>query len=96
MYFSTAGIRGFAISCLFSLLIQHAIGTTFKNPLKTPNGSDPFMVYTAGYYHLLTTTWTDIEITRATTLEGLKTAKPTVVWTDTTASRAGNFWAPGQ
>lgn len=52
------------------------------------------MVYTGGAYYLLTTTWTDIEITTATTLEGLKTAKPKVVWTDTTASRAGNFWAP--
>lgn len=96
MYFFSIGLRGFEISCLFCLLIRYVAGTTFKNPLKNPNGSDPFMVYTAGHYHLLTTTWSDIEITRATTLEGLKTATPTVVWTDTTASRAGNFWAPGQ
>ncbi|KAI5843455.1 glycosyl hydrolase [Morchella snyderi] len=93
MLFSV-GLRGFAVSCLFSFVAQLSTGATFTNPLKETNGSDPFMVYTAGYYHLLTTTWTNIEITRATTLEGLKTATPTVVWIDTTSSRAGNFWAP--
>ncbi|KAJ7442291.1 Arabinanase/levansucrase/invertase [Mycena latifolia] len=41
----------------------------FANPVKSPNGSDPFM------------------ITRATTIAGLKTATPKVVWTDSTASR---------
>jgi GH43 family beta-xylosidase len=75
------------------LAVVHA--ATFTNPLKNPNGSDPHIVYTGGYYYLTTTTWTNIQITRATTLGGLKTATPTTVWTDSTTSRAGNFWAPG-
>lgn len=52
------------------------------------------MVYTGGYYYLMTTTWTDLEITRATTLEGLKTGDKKTVWTDTTSSRCCNVWAP--
>jgi GH43 family beta-xylosidase len=57
--------------------ISHA--DTYSNPIRAVQGSDPFVVYTGGYYYLLTTTWVDVEITRATTLEGLKTATPKVV-----------------
>lgn len=67
---------------------------TFQNPIKQTDGSDPFMVYHEGYYYLTTTTWTNIQITRATTIAGLKTATPKVVWTDSTASRCCNIWAP--
>ncbi|KAG6906416.1 hypothetical protein DXG01_014053 [Tephrocybe rancida] len=35
---------------------------------------------------LMTTTWTSIQITRATTIAGLKTASPKVVWTGSTVS----------
>ncbi|KIY66548.1 glycoside hydrolase family 43 protein [Cylindrobasidium torrendii FP15055 ss-10] len=66
----------------------------FTNPIKTKDGSDPFMVYHEGYYYLTTTTWSNIQITRATTVGGLKTATPKVVWTDSTASRCCNMWAP--
>ncbi|KAF8748704.1 Glycosyl hydrolases family 43 [Rhizoctonia solani] len=38
----------------------------FTNPLKTKDGSDPFMVYSNGYYYLTTTSWSNIQITRAT------------------------------
>ncbi|RPA99471.1 arabinofuranosidase [Choiromyces venosus 120613-1] len=76
------------------LCVGFATGATFSNLLKNPNGSDPYMVYTGGYYYLTTTTWTNIQLTRATTLAGLKTATPVTVWTDSAASRAGNFWAP--
>ncbi|KIO29051.1 glycoside hydrolase family 43 protein, partial [Tulasnella calospora MUT 4182] len=62
----------------------------FTNPIKNPNGSDPFMVYDGGYYYLLTTTWTNVQITRATTVTGLKTATPKVVWTDSTSTRCCN------
>ncbi|QRV80648.1 glycoside hydrolase family 43 protein [Ceratobasidium sp. AG-Ba] len=68
--------------------------SAFTNPLKNPNGSDPFMVYSNGYYYLMTTTWSNLQITRATSMAGLKTAQPKVVWTDTTASRCCNMWAP--
>jgi hypothetical protein len=43
---------------------------------------------------LTTTTWTNIQITRATTINGLKSATPKVIWTDSTASRCCNIWAP--
>ena len=52
----------------------------FTNPVRNPGGSDPFLVYTGGYYYLMTTTWTDIEIARSTTIEGLKTATKKVVY----------------
>ncbi|KAF8251656.1 glycoside hydrolase [Wilcoxina mikolae CBS 423.85] len=92
MFFNAPRILGLLLTTLLS--IQFASGATYQNPLKSPNGSDPFMVYNNGFYYLLTTTWTNIQITRSTTLGGLKTATPKVVWTDSTPSRSGNFWAP--
>ncbi|KAF8719199.1 Glycosyl hydrolases family 43, partial [Rhizoctonia solani] len=71
--------------------------SAFTNPLKTPNGSDPFMVYSNGYYYLMstaTTTWGNLQISRATSMAGLKTATPKVVWTDGTTSRCCQMWAP--
>ena len=81
---------------LFSLVafVTYFQCTTYTNPLKNPNGSDPFLVYTGGYYYLLTTTWTDVEITRATTLDGLKAGEKKTVWTDKTSNRCCNVWAP--
>ncbi|KDN39264.1 hypothetical protein RSAG8_08899, partial [Rhizoctonia solani AG-8 WAC10335] len=66
----------------------------FTNPIKATDGSDPFMVYSNDYYYLTTTTWTNIQITRGTSMAALKTATPKVVWSDTTASRCCNMWAP--
>jgi GH43 family beta-xylosidase len=68
--------------------------TTYTNPIRNPEGSDPFIVYTGGYYYFLTTTWTDVEISRATTLEGLKTSTKKVVYSTTTADRCCNVWSP--
>jgi len=76
---------------VFVVLCQAA---NFTNPLKNPNGSDPFIVYTGGYYYLTTTTWDNIQITRAKTLGGLKGGENKIVWRDSTASRTGHFWAP--
>ncbi|PVF99261.1 Arabinanase/levansucrase/invertase [Serendipita vermifera] len=52
------------------------------------------MVYHEGYYYLTTTTWNNIQITRATTINGLKSAAPKVIWTDSNPSRCCNMWAP--
>ncbi|KAA8641333.1 uncharacterized protein ATNIH1004_002001 [Aspergillus tanneri] len=60
---------------LSALLLRAAHTGTFTNPLKDPNGSDPFVVYVEGHYYLTTTAWSNVQITRATTLEGLKTGK---------------------
>ncbi|KAJ6591563.1 Arabinanase/levansucrase/invertase [Mycena vulgaris] len=80
---------------LFVLASQVLSGVGFSNPIKSPNGSHPFMVFHEGFYYLTTTTWTNIQITRAMTITGLKTAVPKIVWTDSTASRCCNVWAPG-
>ncbi|KAH6620207.1 glycosyl hydrolase [Boeremia exigua] len=67
---------------------------SFSNPLKRTDGSDPHIVWTGGYYYLMVTTWTNLQITRAKTIEGLKTGEKKVVWTDTNTSRNANMWAP--
>ncbi|KAF2279821.1 uncharacterized protein EI97DRAFT_371165, partial [Westerdykella ornata] len=59
----------------------------FTNPLMNPNGSDPFIVYNQGYYYLTMTTWTDIQITRSKTLEGLKNSERKTVWKDNNNTR---------
>ncbi|KAH6646680.1 glycosyl hydrolase [Truncatella angustata] len=72
----------------------HALVAGFTNPIKTYNGSDPQMVYYDGMYYLTSTSWTDVEITSAATIEGLKTATPQVIYTDNTTERSANWWAP--
>jgi hypothetical protein len=87
-------LRSIAV-CLWTVtgLVQAA---NFTNPLKDPNGSDPFIVYDGGYYYFTTTTWTDVQITRAKTLEGLKTGERKTVWKDDNALRCCQVWAPGE
>ncbi|KAG8959977.1 hypothetical protein FRC03_007241 [Tulasnella sp. 419] len=67
---------------------------TFKNPIKSYDGSDPHMVYDNGYFYLLTTTWTNVQIARATSINALKSASPKVVYSDSTSTRCCNVWAP--
>lgn len=88
MFWLIAGIVGalcFPLACGVS---------TFTNPLKNPNGSDPFIVHDSGFYYMTTTTWNNVQLTRATTIGGLKTAAPVTVYSTTTASRCCNVWAP--
>lgn len=66
----------------------------YTNPLRNPGGGDPQITYTGGYYYLISTEWDNLQLSRATTLEGLKKATPKVIYTDNNPSRAGNFWAP--
>lgn len=77
-----------SLSCLLGLT------TAWYNPIRNPGGSDPFLVYTGGYYYLLTTTWTDVEIARATTIAGLEAATKKSVYSTSTASRCCNVWSP--
>ena len=67
---------------------------SFSNPMKKADGSDPHIAYNVGYYYMMTTTRTNLSITRANTLGGLKTGKRKVVWTDTNANRCCDMWAP--
>jgi hypothetical protein len=76
------------------LALSSVVGAaSFSNPLKKTDGSDPHIVYTGGYYYLMTTTWTNLKITRAKTIDGLKTGETRTVWTDTNANRNANMWA---
>lgn len=77
-----------------SMLISLVSAATYSNPIKDPNGSDPFIAYSGGYYYLTTTTWNDVQLTRARTIEGLKNGERKVVWRDSDTSRCCNVWAP--
>ena len=79
-------------TCVFALssLISAA---NLSNPLKKTDGSDPHVVWTGGYYYLMTTTWSNLQITRAKTLEGLKNGEKKTVWTDVNTNRNANMWA---
>lgn len=79
---------------LFGLISVLPAAFAWTNPIRNPGGSDPFIAYSGGYYYLLTTEWTDIQISRSTTVEGLKTATSKVIYSDTTSSRCCNVWAP--
>lgn len=68
---------------------------TFRNPLNASHGSDPWLLYHDGAYYLAATTWgTNLTMKRATTVQALKNEKPSVIWSDPTASRCCNHWAP--
>ena len=81
-------------ACALSLVSGLVSAANFTNPLKNPNGSDPWIVWDNGYYYLTTTTWPDIQLTRARTLEGLKTGENKVVWRDSNSLRCCQVWAP--
>ncbi|KAK0614527.1 glycosyl hydrolase [Immersiella caudata] len=84
------------VACALSLFCTLVGGaSTFSNPLRTRNGSDPFLVYVDGYYYLMTTTWRDLQIIRAKTLEGLKTGESKTIYTMANPKPDGNdVWAP--
>ncbi|WP_308367958.1 MULTISPECIES: family 43 glycosylhydrolase [unclassified Microbulbifer] len=66
---------------------------TFANPLFS-NGADPWLEYYDGNYYLTTTTWTSqLVMRKSPTLDGLATAAPVNIWSDTDPSRCCNFWA---
>ncbi|KAL4862298.1 hypothetical protein BDV12DRAFT_46355 [Aspergillus spectabilis] len=78
---------------IISLSIISSV-TAWTNPIRNPGGADPFIAYSGGYYYLLTTEWTTVEIARSSTIDGLKTATKKVIYSDTTSSRCCNVWAP--
>ncbi|KAK4493650.1 hypothetical protein PRZ48_014835 [Zasmidium cellare] len=75
-------------------LLGLAYAATYSNPLREVNGGDPNITYHEGYYYFMSTTWSDLQMTRATTLEGLKNGETRQVWVDSTPSRCCNVWAP--
>ncbi|KAI1102133.1 glycoside hydrolase family 43 protein [Jackrogersella minutella] len=77
-----------ATSCLLSPV------AAFTNSIRNPGGSDPQIVYSDGYYYLMSTTWSNVQIARATSIEGLKTAERKTIYSSSEASRCCNVWAP--
>ncbi|GHG88696.1 family 43 glycosylhydrolase [Streptomyces lanatus] len=72
-----------------------AEGRPYTNPLKSFKGADPWLQYHDGNYYLITTTFTGIlGIRKSPTLAGLATAPNVQVYSDTTATRNTNIWAP--
>ncbi|OGM47464.1 glycosyl hydrolase [Aspergillus bombycis] len=82
------------LQALLGLLAIFPLASAYTNPVRNPGGSDPFVVYSGGYYYLLTTTWNDVQVSRATTIEGLKTAEKKVAYTTTEETHCCNVWAP--
>lgn len=66
----------------------------FTNPIRNPGGSDPQVSYSGGWYYLISTEWDNLQLARAETIDGLKTAESKVIYTDSNASRCCNVWAP--
>jgi GH43 family beta-xylosidase len=83
------------LAVLFALLISQVLGESFTNPLKRKDGSDPWITYHDGFYYLLTTTWNDVQLLRARTLNGLKSGERRVVYKENGGNRCCNVWAPG-
>lgn len=72
-----------------------ADGRPFTNPVKAQKGADPWLEYYNGNYYLISTTFTnELLMRRSPTLAGLATAPSVQVWSDTTAGRNANMWAP--
>lgn len=72
-----------------------AIGEpTFNNPIVS-DAADPTIEFWNGNYYLAATTWDNrITMRKAPTLAALGTAKPVVVYSDTTPGRNSTMWAP--
>ena len=65
---------------------------TFQNPLNP--GPDPYLQYYSGNYYLTTSQGDCIRMWQASTLAGLKTAAPVVLWRDADPTRSRGIWAP--
>lgn len=81
----------FALTLALSALADLPAGK-FQNPINP--GPDPYMEYYDGNYYLTTSQGNCIRMWKAKTLEGLKTATPSVVWKDTDPTRSKGVWAP--
>jgi len=78
--------------------VAQAQSSTFTNPLNS-SSPDPWMLYYNGNYYLSATTWgqsasVGLNMWKASTIAGLKTATPVQIWQDNTASRCCQIWAP--
>lgn len=99
LLFGTATLANLLVVSLLMFSTSASAANTFRNPLNTDHGSDPWMTYYNGQYYLTATTWsTDpnvgVTMKHASTIAGLITATPQRIFFDTTSSRCCNIWAP--
>ncbi len=86
----------FIISVVQGQSDENALPDGMMTPqLNAFGGPDPWIQYYEGYYYLATTTGrSELIMSRAETLAGLKTATPVQIYTETDPSRCCNMWAP--
>ncbi|KAF9467418.1 Arabinanase/levansucrase/invertase [Collybia nuda] len=90
-------LRSFSAKILIVLatVVATASAATYTNPLNQQRGADPCMRYINGRYYLTATQNANITMWSSPTIEGLKAASAaTSVFTDSTAGRNFDFWAP--
>lgn len=79
---------------LFALITLGLGANAFTNPIRAPGGADPQVTYTDGWFYFIATEWTHLAVSRARSIDGLKTAESKVIYTDSNPSRCCNVWAP--
>lgn len=84
----------FLTSAIFGLLSLSGFGSAYTNPIRNPNGADPFITYFEEWYYFLVTEQDNIQIARAESLESLKEPERVLVYADVEPSRCCNMWAP--
>ncbi|EWZ28943.1 hypothetical protein BFJ63_vAg14660 [Fusarium oxysporum f. sp. narcissi] len=89
-------ISNFISASLVALLssVSYVQAATYSNPLEPRNGGDPSIVWHAGWYYMTSTTWGDVRLRRAKTLNGLKTGESKIIYQSNEPSRCCNVWAP--
>ncbi|KAF4547761.1 Alpha-L-arabinofuranosidase B-like protein 1 [Elsinoe fawcettii] len=74
--------------------VTAVLAASYSNPLEPTNGGDPSIVWHDGYYYMTSTTWSNVRLRRATTIEGLKTGENKIIWSPDSPQRQCNVWAP--
>ncbi|RAQ99417.1 glycosyl family 43 [Stemphylium lycopersici] len=83
-----------SFTSLLGVFSVAGLSHAFTNPIRNPGGADPQVVYSGGWYYFIATEWDDLKLTRARSIEGLKTSEIRTIYTDTNPSRCCNVWAP--
>lgn len=72
---------------------EHNTSNDYQNPVRL-RAPDPSIVWADGAYSMVYTSDKYIQMTRASTLDGLLNGESKVFWNDTTEERARHLWAP--
>ncbi|MES2731183.1 MAG: RICIN domain-containing protein [Bacteroidota bacterium] len=75
-----------------SVFLPNSFAQTFNNSIR--DLADPHMVYHNGYYYFTGTTGGNVTLIKSATLDGLKTAPATVVFSAAQGGPCCNYWAP--